>query len=64
MLPAGGRRDAAILFCIPALIVVLGCGASLLPPATVSMVLDVLMAWTCLSVPLAVLVGHCILTGE
>lgn len=61
---AGGYRDAAILFCIPTLIVVLGCGASLLPAAAVDAALSILIAWTFLSIPLAVLIGHCVLSEE
>jgi hypothetical protein len=52
-----------ISFCVPALIILTGCGASLLPPATLAQILTGLTAWTCLSLPLAVLVGHCAL-GE
>ena len=63
MFPAEVRREKVFLFCISALILLLGCGMSLLPSSAVAEVLRLLTAWTCLSIPLAVLVGHCAL-GE
>lgn len=60
---AEDRRDRVISFCVPAIVVLTGCGASLMPPAMRSEVLEFLTIWTCLSIPLAVLVGHCAL-GE
>ncbi len=63
MTAAQERRERLILFCVPALVVLLGCGASLLSPATLAEGLACLTVWTSLSVPLAVLVGHCAL-GE
>jgi hypothetical protein len=59
MSPADNRRERGALFIIPALIVLVGCGWRWVP-------LDVvvwLTAWTFLSLPLAVLIGHCSL-GE
>ena len=64
MFPAGGRRDALILFSIPTLIAALGCAARLLPPTAVAVLVQVLTDWTCLSVPLSVLVGHCALSED
>ena len=64
MSAAEDRRDRVILFCVPALVVLTGCGASLLPPTTLSQVLAFLTVWTFLSVPLAVVVGHCSLSGD
>jgi hypothetical protein len=61
---AEDRRERVILFCLPALILLLGCGASLLPPAILSQVLACLTVWTCLSLPLSVLVGHCALSED
>ena len=58
MSPAEQRQERLLLFCVPTLIVLLGCAASRLPPATLVMALTCLTVWTCLSVPLAVLVGH------
>jgi hypothetical protein len=63
MSAAGDRQQRTILICVPALIVLLGCAASLLPPAALAEALAWVTAWTCLSFPLAVLVGHCAL-GE
>jgi hypothetical protein len=63
MTSAEDRRERLILICVPALVVLLGCGASLLPPAALAEGLACLTVWTCLSIPLAVLVGHCAL-GE
>jgi hypothetical protein len=63
MSPAEQRHERLLLFCVPMLIVLLGCGASLLPPATLTAALACLTVWAGLSVPLAVLVGHCAL-GE
>ena len=63
MSAAMDRRERVILLCVPVLIVLTGCGASLLSPATLAQVLAGLTVWTCLSFPLAVLVGHCAL-GE
>ena len=57
------EREKKVLFCVPVLIVVLGCGASLLPPAMLADVLTFLTVWGCLSIPLSVLIGHCAL-GE
>jgi hypothetical protein len=64
MSAADDRRERVILFCVPALVLLLGCGASLLPPATLSQVLSCLTVWTCLSLPLSVLVGHCALSED
>lgn len=64
MLPAEDRRERLLLFCVPMLIVVLGCGCSLLPPAQVTGLLTILTAWTGFSIPLAVLLGHCVLSEE
>lgn len=64
MFPAAVRREKLFLFCIPALILVVGCGMSLLSASAVAEVLRFLTAWTCLSIPLAVLVGHCALGDD
>ena len=63
MSPAEDRRERLILFCVPTLVAMLGCGASLLPAAALADMLHLATAWTCLSIPLAVFVGHCAL-GE
>ena len=62
MFPAQDRRDRLILLCVPTLIVVLGCGISLLPAVVVTEVVTFLTVWTIGSIPLAVLVGHCALS--
>ncbi len=64
MSSAEDREQRVILFFVPVMVLLLGCGASLLPPATLSQVLACLTVWTCLSIPLAVLVGHCALGEE
>ncbi|HVC62562.1 MAG TPA: hypothetical protein VND19_19630 [Acetobacteraceae bacterium] len=64
MHPAEERRERLILFCVPVLIVLLGCGVSLLPRAVIADVLDFATAWACLSIPLAVLFGHCALSED
>lgn len=61
---AADRLERMLLICIPVTIILLGCGASLMRPHLVRDVLDVLTAWTCTSIPLAVLVGHCALNEE
>jgi hypothetical protein len=63
MSPAEERRERLVLVGVPMLVVLLGCGLSVLPAAAVAEVLDCLTAWICVSIPLAVLVGHCAL-GE
>jgi hypothetical protein len=60
MSPAEDRRERLMLFFIPALIVLLGCGMSLMPPVAIVF----LTAWTCLSFPLAMLVGRCVLNDD
>jgi hypothetical protein len=60
MYSAEDRRERLVLFFIPTLIVVLGCGFSLVPPAA----LVFLTAWVCLSFPLAVVFGHCALSED
>jgi hypothetical protein len=61
---AEDRLERLRLICIPMMIVLLGCGASMVRPHVLLEVLDVLTAWTCASVPLAVLFGHCALNDE
>lgn len=64
MFAAEDHRERLVLFFLPTLIFVLGCGASLMPPAALAETLAFLTAWICLSVPLAVLVGHCSLSED
>jgi hypothetical protein len=60
MSPADHRRERGVLFAVPALIVLLGCGWRLVPFDVVVW----LIAWTFLSLPLAILIGHCALTED
>lgn len=48
---------------VPA-IVIGTAGACLLPVDTLALILTVLTAWTCASVPIGVLVGHCALSED
>lgn len=64
MSSAGDHLERLLLLFVPMLIVLLGCSASMLRLHLVFEVLDVLTAWTCASVPLAVLIGHCVLTDD
>lgn len=64
MTVADDRRERLVSVCVPALIVLLGCGLSLLPPATLAHAVSCFVVWICLSFPLAVLVGHCALSED
>jgi hypothetical protein len=57
----GNRRDAITPLLLPIGIVAVGCGASLLPHGLIVEAAQVLAAWLTLSLPIGVLVGHCIL---
>ncbi|HTW70480.1 MAG TPA: hypothetical protein VME47_11370 [Acetobacteraceae bacterium] len=61
---AEDRLERMLLICLPVMIVLLGCGASLVRPHLVMDVLDVITAWTGTSIPLAVLIGHCALNED
>ena len=58
------RPERGLLICLPVMIVLVGCCASMLPEHAVMEVIDFLAAWTFGSIPLAVLVGHCALGEE
>ncbi len=62
MFYAGNCRERLILFGTPAVIILLGCGASLLPASAIIGSLKILTAWTGVSIPVAVLTGHCMLS--
>ncbi|HTZ70555.1 MAG TPA: hypothetical protein VMB71_07895 [Acetobacteraceae bacterium] len=64
MVPVEDRLEKVLLFCLPAMIVMIGCGAGMLTPHAIRELLDFLTAWTFASVPLAVLVGHCALDED
>jgi hypothetical protein len=61
---ASRRSQRLLLVCIPALIVAVGCGARLLPPAIVVHVVTYLSLWVALSLPMSILVGHCALSED
>jgi hypothetical protein len=56
------RIERSIMFLVPAIIVTLGCGASLLPREMVVRAISALMAWLALSLGIGVVVGHCALS--
>ena len=60
MMQTEDRLNRAILAAVPALIVGVGVGLSLLPRSTASEVLTLLLAWTSLSLPLGIALGHCV----
>ena len=57
------RLARSILLLVPAIIVTLGCGVSLLPREMVVRAISALTAWLTLSLLIGVVVGHCAL-GE
>jgi hypothetical protein len=64
MSQAEDDRESLTLALLPELILLLGCGASLMPPDALITTLTFLAGWILLSVPLAVLFGHCVLSEE
>ncbi len=63
-MPAVGNRFDRLTFAlIPASIVIAGCGASLLPHHAVMLLVEFVVIWISVSVPIGVLAGHCML-GE
>ena len=60
MVQTEDRLAQAMLAAIPAIIVGLGVGLSLLPRSAASEVLTLLLAWTSLSLPLGIALGHCV----
>ena len=59
----GDRIERSIMFLVPAAIVTLGYGASMLPREMVLRAISALTAWLALSLGIGVVVGHCVL-GE
>ena len=53
-----------LLFGLPATIVAVGIGISMLPGSYAANVTDALATWACMSLPLGVLIGHCALGEE
>jgi hypothetical protein len=64
MTAAEDSRAKLITVFLPVVVVLLGCGVRLLLRETLAEALGFLAAWTVLSVPLAVLVGHCALSED
>jgi ABC-type spermidine/putrescine transport system permease subunit II len=59
------ERLARLTFAtVPITIVAVGCGLSLLPMGVVGGALGVLTAWLTVSIPVGVLVGHCVLSDS
>ena len=56
------RLARLTLAALPTAIVLLGCGASLLPHRIVVEALDFLIVWLTVSLSVGVLVGHCTLS--
>jgi len=48
---------------VPGITLAIAC-ACLLPVSVLALILTVLTAWTCASVPIGVLVGHCTLSED
>jgi hypothetical protein len=57
----GDRRDPVKQLLLPLGIVAIGCGASLLPHHLIVEAAQLLAAWLTLSLPIGVVVGHCVL---
>ena len=62
MLSDGDRRDRRILALVPTTITVLGCGVSMLPrDHWVLQAIGVLSVWLTLSLPVGIVIGHCMI---
>lgn len=59
----GGRVGRIVSASLPVTVAAV-VGACLLPSDSLAPILTALLAWTCASVPIGVLVGHCTLTGN
>jgi hypothetical protein len=60
---AGEDRFARLMLVfVPACIVIVGCGASLLPHRMVIELVEILAGWLSLSLLIGVLAGHCMLS--
>jgi hypothetical protein len=64
MSQAEDDRESLALVFLPELILLLGFGASLVPLAALIDTLSLVVGWIILSVPLAVLFGHCVLSED
>jgi hypothetical protein len=56
------RFDRLMLWLVPAAIVVIGCSAGLLPHHAIIRLIEFVVAWLLLSVPIGVVAGHCVLS--
>jgi hypothetical protein len=59
----GDRFTRTTLMLLPAMIVVAGCGVSLLPRQLIVQAVSLLTTWLYLSILIGIAVGHCAL-GE
>ncbi len=60
MTSVGDRLDRFILVLVPAAVITVGYGVSLMPRDLVVRGTSLLAAWLTLSLPVGVLVGHCV----
>jgi hypothetical protein len=58
---ADDRVARLILWLVPTATVVVGCGLSLLPRHVIIELVNIVLVWLSLSLPIGVLAGHCIL---
>lgn len=56
------RFARVTLVLVPACIVIIGCGASLLPHRAIVELVEFLAGWLSLSLLIGVLAGHCMLS--
>jgi hypothetical protein len=56
------RFSRTMLMLLPAMVVVAGCGVSLLPHELVVHTVSLLTTWLYLSIPIGIAVGHCALS--
>jgi hypothetical protein len=61
MSAADERLARIVQWCVPAAVVVVGCGLSLLPHRVTIELIGFVIAWLSLSLPIGVLAGHCML---
>ena len=64
MLPQDDGVSRMLLVGLPTTIVAVGIGVSLLPGSYAAGLIQALATWTCMSLPLGVLIGHCVLGEE
>ncbi len=64
MSAAEDRFEKILSICVPVVVLSVGCGARLLPSTILYGLLTGLTLWTGLSIPLAILMGHCVLNED